>query len=335
MSEETVGVTYDNSEIEDLPGVGSVSVEKLSRSGIHNLMDLISRSPREVGQLLDDKEKAAKIVELARQKLQAEVILKGFETADQVLADRQKANVITTGSDALDGLLKTPLHDEGGIETKAMTELYGQFGSGKSQICHQLCVDVQLPISNGGLEGKAVFIDTEGTFRPERLVQMAKAKGLDSKKVLANILYQRIYNSAHQDLVIKMLGEVLKDGKVKLIIVDSAIAHYRAEYLGRESLAERQQKINNMLHRLTVLAEVHNIAVVVTNQVQEKPDAMFSDPTRAAGGNVVAHTSTYRIYLRKGSKNTRVAKMVDSPSHPEAEVVFQLTEDGIRDPVGK
>lgn len=200
-----------------------------------------------------------------------------------------------------------------------------------SQICHTLCVLVQQPHGEGGLDAGAVYIDTEGTFRPERIAEIAEARDMDPEKVLSRITVARAYNSAHQELIVKELGRVIEPNKVKLVILDSAVAHYRAEFLGRGTLAERQQRLNRFMHQLLRTAEIYNIAVVVTNQVQAAPDSFFGDPTRPTGGHVVAHTSTYRIYLRKAAKN-RIARMVDSPYHPERDTVFVLNEKGIDDP---
>jgi DNA repair protein RadA len=200
-----------------------------------------------------------------------------------------------------------------------------------SQICHTLCVMVQSPRGEGGLDSGAVYIDTEGTFRPERIAEIAESRGLDSEKVLSKITVARAYNSAHQELIVKELGKVIEPNKLKLVILDSAVAHYRAEFLGRGTLSERQQRLNRFMHQLLRTAEIYNIAVVVTNQVQAAPDSFFGDPTRPTGGHVVAHTSTYRIYLRKAAKN-RIARMVDSPYHPERDAVFCLDEKGVDDP---
>jgi DNA repair protein RadA len=200
-----------------------------------------------------------------------------------------------------------------------------------SQICHTLCVMTQMPKGQGGLDSGAIYIDTEGTFRPERIVEIAEARKLDPEEVLKRITVARAYNSAHQELIVKDLGKVIEPNKAKLVILDSAVAHYRAEFLGRGTLAERQQRLNRFMHQLLRTAEIYNIAVVVTNQVQAAPDSFFGDPTRPTGGNVVAHTSTYRVYLRKAAKN-RIARMVDSPYHPERDVVFVLNERGIDDP---
>ncbi len=200
-----------------------------------------------------------------------------------------------------------------------------------SQICHTLCVMVQQPKGDGGLDAGAVYIDTEGTFRPERIEEIAQARDLDSDKILSHITVARAYNSAHQELIVKDLGRIIEPNKVKLVILDSAVAHYRAEFLGRGTLAERQQRLNKFMHQLLRTAEIYNIAVVVTNQVQAAPDSFFGDPTRPTGGHVVAHTSTYRIYLRKAAKN-RIARMVDSPYHPERDTVFCLNDRGIDDP---
>ncbi len=200
-----------------------------------------------------------------------------------------------------------------------------------SQVCHTLSVTVQLPKDKGGLDAGAVYIDTEGTFRPERIAEIAESRGLDSAKVLDNIIVAKAYNSAHQELIVKELGRQFEKSKCKLVVVDSAVAHYRAEFLGRGTLAERQQRLNRFMHTILRIAEIYSVAVVVTNQVQASPDFFFGDPTRATGGHVVAHTSTYRIYLRKAAKS-RIARMVDSPYHPEREAVFIINNKGIDDP---
>ncbi|MDE1852946.1 MAG: DNA repair and recombination protein RadA [Thaumarchaeota archaeon] len=200
-----------------------------------------------------------------------------------------------------------------------------------SQICHTLCVMVQAPKGEGGLDAGAIYVDTEGTFRPERIAEIAEARDYDSEKVLSRITVARAYNSAHQELIVKDLGRIIEPNKVKLVILDSAVAHYRAEFLGRGTLSERQQRLNRFMHQLLRTAEIYNIAVVVTNQVQSAPDSFFGDPTRPTGGHVVAHTSTYRLYLRKAAKN-RIARMVDSPYHPERDAVFMLDSKGVDDP---
>ncbi|MDG6902942.1 MAG: DNA repair and recombination protein RadA [Nitrososphaerota archaeon] len=200
-----------------------------------------------------------------------------------------------------------------------------------SQVCHTLSVMVQAPKGEGGLDAGCIYVDTEGTFRPERIAEIAEARDMDPEKILSRITVARAYNSAHQELIVKDLGRIIEPNKVKLVILDSAVAHYRAEFLGRGTLSERQQRLNRFMHQLLRTAEIYNIAVVVTNQVQAAPDSFFGDPTRPTGGHVVAHTSTYRIYLRKAAKN-RIARMVDSPYHPERDAVFLLGEKGVEDP---
>lgn len=200
-----------------------------------------------------------------------------------------------------------------------------------TQLCHTLCCNVQLSREKNGLDGAAIYVDTEGTFRPERIAEIATARGMDPEAVLKKIIVARAYNSAHQELIVKELGRVIEANKAKLVIVDSAVAHYRAEFLGRATLAERQQRLNRFMHHILRIAEIYNVAVVVTNQVQSAPDSYFGDPTRATGGHVVAHTSTYRIYFRKAGKN-RIARMMDSPYHAERDAAFILDDKGVDDP---
>jgi DNA repair protein RadA len=250
------------------------------------------------------------------------MIDKSFVTATS-LYNRRKDR-ISTGSKSFDDLLT------GGIETKAVTEVYGEFGTGKTQLCHTLCLMVQRPVSEGGLGATAIYIDTENTFRPERIVSIAQARGFDSGKALENVIVAKAYNSAHQELIVEEAGSVIEENNARLIIVDSAVAHYRAEFIGRATLSERQQRLNKFMHILVRIAEAYEVAVLVTNQIQASPDAYFGDTVRPVGGHVLAHTSTYRIYLKRSGKN-RIARMVDSPYHAEREVLFTLSDAGISD----
>jgi DNA repair protein RadA len=314
-------------ELESLEGVGPATKQKLVEGGIHSILDLAVRGPSEVAEAVGiDLTRAMELCNKARAKLvELGRLEKDFVKASEIYKKRQQIQRISTGSKNLDDLLS------GGIETQAVTEFYGEFGSGKTQICHTLCVMVQTSAAEGGLQSGAVYIDTEYTFRPERIVGIAENRGADPEEILANITVAKAYNSAHQELIVGELGPIVQEGRVKLLIVDSAVAHYRAEFLGRGTLSERQQRLNRFMHLLVRTAEAHNLAVVVTNQVQAAPDVFFGDPSRPTGGHVVAHTSTYRIYLRKAGKN-RIARMVDSPYHPEREVVFVLNERGVADP---
>ena len=250
----------------------------------------------------------------------------GFETALEVDERRKDVGHISVGSKGFNDLIA------GGIETQAITEVFGEFGSGKSQISHELAVTVQLPEELGGLDGDCVFVDTENTFRPERIKQIANGFELDLEDVLQRIHVARAFNSSHQILMVDKINELIQNGtNVKLVIVDSLMAHFRAEYVGRESLAVRQQKLNQHLHSLQQIANTYNVAVFITNQVQAKPDSFFGSPTKAIGGHVLGHASTYRIWLKKGLAGKRIARLVDSPHLPEGECVFKITNEGIVD----
>jgi len=313
--------------LDSLEGVGPVSTKKLADAGIHNIMDLIVRGPVEISEITGmGKDTSENIVNKAREHLvEGGLISKDFVSASEIYKRRQDIGKITTGTNCLDTLF------DGGIETQALTEVYGEFGSGKTQLCLTMCVQVQKPKEEGGLEGGAIYIDTENTFRPERIVSIANVNGMDPQKVLDNIIVARAYNSAHQTLILEEVGPIIEENNIKLIIVDSAVGLFRAEYLGRGTLSTRQQKLNHFVHLLSRIAETYNCAALATNQVMSSPDVFFGDPTRPIGGNVVAHTSTYRIYFKKSGKK-RIARMVDSPHHPEEEVIFALGEAGVMDP---
>ena len=183
----------------------------------------------------------------------------------------------------------------------------------------------------GGFDSHVIIIDTENTFRPERIAQMAEGRGVDPVEVMKRIHVGRAYNSHHQMLLVDKAGELAREFPVKLLIVDSLTAHFRAEYMGRGALAERQQKLNKHIHELQKFADKFNCAVLVTNQVMSRPDVFFGDPTKPIGGHILGHASTFRIYLRKSKGDKRIARLVDSPCLPEAEAVLTIVTDGVRD----
>ncbi|MFX0171078.1 MAG: DNA repair and recombination protein RadA [Candidatus Hodarchaeota archaeon] len=315
--------------ITDLPGIGPSTAAKLVEAGFSTLESIATVSIGELMSVASLGEKtASKIIESAREALDID-----FETAKSVLARRKDLAKITTGSQKLDELFG------GGIETGAVTELYGEFRTGKTQLAHQLCVTVQLPKEKGGLqEGdffpKVVYVDSEGTFRPERIVEMAARwkDDLDEDLLLENILHGRAHNSDHQMVLVeKMIKDHLPTEPIKLLVVDSLISHFRAEYVGRGTLATRQQKLNQHIHTILRAAEIGNLAIIVTNQVHAKPDQFFGDPTAPVGGHIVGHAAQTRVYLRKSKGERRIARVVDSPLLPENEAIFGLTADGIVD----
>ncbi len=307
--------------VRDIQGVGESTEAKLMEKGFTSVESIAVTPVRELAEKTGlSKEKAEKISRRAR-----ELLGLSFITAMELYERRKKSRKLTTGSKSLDALLG------GGVETQTIVEFIGEFGAGKSQICMQLCVTEQLPPEEGGLGGKVLFIDTEGTFYPRRIYDIAKARGLDPDEVLRNIIYARCYNSDHQILLVNRASKLVEDEGIKLIIIDSLISHFRGEYIGRESLAERQQKLNKHIHDLLRLAEIYNCAVVVTNQIQSNPATFFGDPNRPAGGNIVAHASTHRVYIRKSRANVRIARIIDSPCLPENATTFQITANGIED----
>ena len=308
--------------LEELPGVGPATAEKLKEAGFNTIEAVAVASPAELANTAEIGEAtAAKIINAARQAAD----IGGFETGDIVLERRKMVGKLTTGCTEFDEIMG------GGIETQAITELYGEFGSGKTQLAHQLAVNVQMDREHGGLGGSVIIIDTENTFRPERVEMMAKGVGLDPQEVLKNIYVARAYNSDHQLLLVEKAKELLKDKNVKLLIIDSLTSLFRSDYSGRGELAPRQQKLNRHLHNIQKISEVSNLAVYITNQVMSNPGQLFGDPTTPAGGHVLAHAATYRLYMRRSREDKRVAKLIDSPSMPDAEVIFRVTDEGIRD----
>ncbi|WP_434531389.1 DNA repair and recombination protein RadA [Haloarcula sp. NS06] len=341
-------------DLEELPGVGPATAEKLEDNGYDSYQGIAVASPGELSNTADIGESsAADIIQAAREAAD----IGGFETGSTVLERREQIGKLSWGVDEVDDLLG------GGVETQSITEVYGEFGAGKSQVTHQLAVNVQLPAEHGGLEGSAIFVDSEDTFRPERIEQMVKGltdevlsdtmvlHGIVEEEadadptdedllddlvasVLEKIHVAKAFNSNHQILLAEKAQEIASESQeeefpVRLLAVDSLTAHFRAEYVGRGELADRQQKLNKHLHDLMRVGDLNNTAVVVTNQVASNPDSFFGDPTQPIGGNILGHTSTFRMYLRKSKGNKRIVKLVDAPNLPDGEGVMRVEEDGL------
>jgi len=318
-------VKKDNNEedmVDKLSGVGPATADKLRDAGYTDVMSIAVASPSELSDAAEIGDAiASKIIIDARK--QADI--GGFETGVKLLEKRQQIGHLSSNSNTFNELLG------GGFESQSIIELFGEFGSGKTQIAHQLCVMVQLSKEKGGMGGHAFYIDTENTFRPERITQMAEGLELDPDKVLSKIHVARAYNSNHQMLLVEKVKELSRKVPSRLLIVDSLTAHFRAEYIGRGALANRQQKLNKHMHDLLRWSDLFNGVVCVTNQVSSKPDAFFGDPTRPIGGHIVGHTATFRLYLRKSKGPKRIARLIDSPHLPEGEAVFTITQNGISD----
>jgi len=326
--------------IEDIPDITSDTLDKLRKLGINSVYQLAVQSPSEltleISDALFDVQLASNLIGNARKILaENEVLSKEFSTADDLLEKRNKISRYTTGSEKFDAFLN------GGFETQAITEIVGEFGSGKSQICHALCVAANKLVENSRLgdtndnkqseAGNIIFIDTENTFRVDRIYQIAEQNGFDPLTILQKIYHCKIFNSEELESVISNLDKSIEQYNAKLVIVDSIISLHRAEFSGRETLAERQQRLGKMLNKLRRYADIYNIAVVITNQVVSYTDnSQFgSDYIKPAGGNIMGHSSTYRIFLKRSGKN-RIATIFDSPYHPNQQTKFAISDDGIR-----
>jgi DNA repair protein RadA len=336
-------------DLEDLPGIGPATAEKLREHGYDSYQSIAVASPAELSNTADVGESNANdIIQAAREAAD----IGGFETGTDVLQRREEIGKLRFLIPAIDEMLG------GGVETQSITEVYGEFGAGKSQVTHQLAVNVQLPKAEGGLHGRCIFVDSEDTFRPERIDEMVHGLpdgvieatmadrdiegGVDDEAAMEELVQSfldrihvaKAFNSNHQILLAEKAQEITADNEdtdwpVRLVSVDSLTAHFRAEYVGRGELAERQQKLNKHLHDLMRVGDLHNTAVVVTNQVASNPDSFFGDPTQPIGGNILGHTSTFRIYLRKSKGDKRIVKLVDAPNLPDGEAVMRVEEDGL------
>jgi len=335
-------------DLENLPGVGPATAEKLIENDYDTFKAIAVASPSELSNKADVGESTASdVIEAARDAAD----IGGFETGADVMERREQIGRISTNVEEIDALIG------GGVETQAITEVYGEFGSGKSQISHQMVVNVQLPEEAGGIGQDAIFIDTEDTFRPGRVAQMVKGLSDEQKQallekrdiegsidnedtmdeliqsVLDHIHIAKAFNSNHQIMLLKKAMEMANEAEepIGLLIVDSLTAHFRAEYVGRGNLADRQQKLNKHLSDISRFMNLQNAAVVYTNQVSSNPDSFFGDPTQPIGGNILGHKSTVRLYLKKSKGTKRIVKLVDSPDQPEGEAILRIEDAGVVD----
>ena len=310
-------------DITKLKGIGDGTAKKFEKNGITTVEQLFVIPPPKVAEMLGiDNDSAVELFKKARSVYDdSPVFQSGLEAKDE----DDELEKISTGTKALDKLFT------GGIETSATTEIYGEFGCGKTQFCHTIAVRVKLPKEKGGLDGKWVWIDSEGTFEPTRIESISKSLKLDEKEALGNIIRAKAYNSADQYLILQELEKLLvEDDKIKLIVIDSATGLFRQDFSGRGMLSERQKYLDEFLTMASNMANFHNIAIIWTNQVMINPGVFYGDPVTAIGGTVLAHKSTYRVYFKK-SGVYRMGKMVDSPKHGQIEVMFGLSEDGVVD----
>jgi len=304
----------NQNDIQKLIDAGFMSVEAVFYTTKKNLCQIKGLSELKVDKILN---------------ICNEILSTGFQPSNIFLEKRKRLVRITTGSKELDNLLG------GGFESNSITEIFGEFRTGKTQICHTLCVTCQLPRENGGGAGKAIYIDTEGTFIPEKLIPIAERFGLEPEEVIQNVLYARAYNSDHQNKLLFQVCALMAENKYSLLIVDSATALYRTDYNGRGELSARQMSLAKFLRNLQKIADEHKVAVVITNQVVAQVDGNAfggGNDKKPIGGHIMAHACQTRLYLRKGLKENRICKIYDSPSLPESEATFSITSEGIDDP---
>jgi DNA repair protein RAD51 len=305
-------------------GLNSTDVKKLQEAGYNSLEALAFTCKKNLLAIKGINEaKADKLIKILEETLNLKI-----QPSSVALEERKRITRITSGSKELDTLLG------GGFESNSITELFGEFRTGKTQICHTLCVTCQLPKKDGGGEGKAIYIDTEGTFRPEKLASIAERFGLDPKEAIENVFYARAYNSDHQNRLLMQVCALMCEHKFSLLIVDSATALYRTDYSGRAELSNRQMSLAKFLRNLQKIADEHKIVVVITNQVVATVDgnAFGGNDKKPIGGHIMAHACQTRLYLKKGLKQNRICKIYDSPSLPEGEATYSITDRGIDDP---
>ncbi|KAH8998090.1 Rad51-domain-containing protein, partial [Lactarius akahatsu] len=313
------------------------SVDELQQHGI-NVQDILKLKAAAIntvsGVNMTTRKQMLKIKGMSEAKVEKikeaahKITGSSFATGLELQEKRKRVLAISTGSKSVDAML-------GG---KLWNDFYGEYRTGKTQLAHTMSVVAQLPPELGGASGKVAYIDTEGTFRPDRIKSIADRFGVNGDMALENILYARAYNSEHQmELINECSQRFAEDKDFRLIIVDSIMALFRVDFSGRGELSERQQKF---LSKLSKISEEFNasafyVAILITNQVQSDPGATMTFVAGGAlkpiGGHILSHASATRIFLRKGRAEERVAKLVDSPDRPESEASYKLDEGGWAD----
>lgn len=318
VPESAGGAGLTSSDISRLFENGFTTVESIAFTPLRKLLGTV----KSIGEAKQERMKAAA----------SKLVPMGFQSAHECLKQRQQMIRLSTGSVSIDGLL------QGGIETGSLTEIIGEFKSGKTQLCHTLAVTAQLPLGKGGAAGKVIYIDTEGTFRPERIIEIANKFNMNPEITLANIVIARAYNSDHQlRLLIEATNVMAHGARFALVVVDSVTALFRSDYSGRGELAERQQSLSRFLRALQRIADEYGTAVLMTNQVIANVDqfgggGFHGGPaSKPAGGHVIAHASQTRLILRKGMADKRICRVFDSPVLPDSECAFYITPKGISD----
>ena len=306
-------------------GINAADLKKLKEAGIHSAMAVMYTTKKDLCNIRGMSDTKVEKIQEAARKLTEAGFVSGVEFMRTKLAQRFH---ITTGASQVDKLLG------GGIESSSITEMFGEFRCGKTQICHSLAVLCQLPVAQGGGGGKVCYIDTENTFRPDRIQTIASCYNMDPSQVLSNVMYARCLNSDHLWQLLVCAAARMAEEKFALLIIDSIMAPFRVDFSGRGELAERQQILGRFMAKLQKISEEFNIAVVITNQVMSDPAAAMTfaaNPPKPIGGHIMAHFSTTRLALRKGRAEQRIMKIYDSPCLPEGDAVYEICAKGIMD----
>lgn len=318
-SEESEPLVLD---VDQLDGVGAVTKKKLETFGVTNLIDICVRGSREVSEITGVAKPTCDTWVFKAQKILEDnnLIRKSDMGVMELMDYHEQMPVLSTKCDEVDNLMG------GGIRAEATYEIYGEFGAGKTQFCNTLACEA---ISKGE---NVIWIDCEDTFKPRRIVEMLIAReeieSDEAKEKLNLITYLYCPNTEQLLGTINALSKTLLEKKPALVVLDGAIGQFREEYLGRGTLADRQMQIARLMTHIKNISFYFRCPVVFTNQVQSDPAMMFGDPIKPIGGNVVAHASTYRMYFKKSGKK-RMARMVDSPEHAQADAEYMLTDKGL------
>ena len=311
--------------IDQLEGVGPVTVKKLKEFGVTSLIDICVRGAKEISEITGTAKSKADSWVFKSQKILEDnkIIRKTDMTTLELLEYQKNIDTLPVKCKAVDELMG------GGVKPECTYEVYGEFGSGKTQFCLALAVEA---ISQ---EKNVVWVDCEDTFRPRRVVEILREREYakddkEAEKYLDRIKYYFTPNTEQLMGTINALSDVITEYKPRVVIIDGSIGQYREEYLGRGTLAARQNQIARLMTHLKNISFYFRCSVVYTNQVLSDPSIMFGDPTKPIGGNVVGHAATYRIYFKKSGRK-HIARMVDSPEHPIADAPFALDAKGISD----
>ncbi len=306
-------------DVEAVPGVGPAAAKRLRDAFITTAEILSVQNPIDLQERTKLGEATVrKIIRAARDTTGKF----GFRSGIELEKEQSQIPRLSFGISSIDEKLM------GGLEAGSIIEFYGGFSSGKTQWCHHLAVRSQLPLEQGGLEGRVLWLDSEASFKTNIIRANAIRWGLDPDVVLGNINVAPMALSSQIEDTFEQIQLLLAEGEFKMLVIDSLTGLFRAEYRGIATLATRQQTINSLLNTMRRMGIATDAIFAYTNQVTTQISNYGGNAYAPAGGHVVSHASDYRFYAGKGTEGKRKLVLRDNAGVPEFSVEVHIGYGG-------